>query len=100
MNAADALAETAPNRRKIILQTKLRDGFIRAAVRDYGTGIDAAEVDSVFDPFYTTKHNGLGMGLAVCRSIITAHEGRIWAEKNPEGGATFSFELKVEDHDK
>jgi signal transduction histidine kinase len=100
MNAADALAETAPNRRKIILQTKLRDGFIRAAVRDYGPGIDAAEVDSVFDPFYTTKHNGLGMGLAVCRSIITAHEGRIWAEKNPEGGATFSFELKVEDHDK
>ena len=98
MNAMDVMAQCAPDKRKIIVQTKLRDGFVRASVHDYGPGIPAERVDSIFDPFYTTKNNGLGMGLAVCKSIVTAHGGRIWAENNPEGGATLSFELKVADH--
>jgi signal transduction histidine kinase len=98
MNAMDVMAQCAPDKRKIIVQTKLRDSFVRASVHDYGPGIPAERVDSIFDPFYTTKNNGLGMGLAVCKSIVTAHGGRIWAENNPEGGATLSFELKVADH--
>ena len=99
MNAMDVMAQCAPDKRKIIVQTKLRDGFVQASVHDYGPGIPAERVDSIFDPFYTTKNNGLGMGLAVCRSIITAHEGRIWAENDPKGGATLSFALRAADHD-
>jgi signal transduction histidine kinase len=99
MNAADAMSQSAPDRRKIIMQTQQYDGFVRVGVHDSGPGIPAEQVDSVFDPFYTTKSNGLGMGLAVCKSIVTAHGGRIWAENNAEGGATLSFALKVADHD-
>ena len=98
MNAMDAVAQNSPDKRKIILQTELRDGFVRASVHDSGPGIPAEQADSIFDPFYTTKNNGLGMGLAVCKSIITGHEGRIWGENNPEGGATLSFALRAADH--
>jgi C4-dicarboxylate-specific signal transduction histidine kinase len=99
MNAVDAMAHSAPDKRRIILQTELLDGFVRTSVHDCGPGIPAEDVGRVFDTFYTTKITGLGMGLAVCKSIITDHGGRIWAENNPEGGATFSFTLKAEDHD-
>ena len=90
-NAMDALAQSPIDKRKIIIRTELIEGFVRVAVHDYGPGIPTEQVDRIFEPFYTTKSNGLGMGLAVCKSIITDHGGHIWAEKNPEGGATFSF---------
>jgi two-component system, LuxR family, sensor kinase FixL len=64
--------------------------LVTVSVSDSGTGIDP---DHVFKPFYTTKKDGLGMGLCICRSIIKEHGGRIWAENNPTGGAAFSFEL-------
>ena len=80
-------------------KTATSNGFVQVSMRDNGPGIPAEQVDSVFDPFYTAKNNGLGMGLAVCKSIITTHEGRIWAENNPEGGATLSFALRAADHD-
>jgi signal transduction histidine kinase len=99
INAMDAMAQSNPRQKKIILQAELRDGFVRVGVHDNGSGIPAERIDNVFDPFYTTKSNGLGMGLAVCKSIITAHGGRIWAENNPEGGATLSFAIGVADHD-
>lgn len=67
------------------------DGVIQVDVADNGTGI--AFPDKVFDPFFTTKLNGMGMGLAICRSIVEAHGGRLWAENNQEGGARFSFTL-------
>lgn len=98
MNAMDAVAQIVPEKRNIMLTTKLMDGFIRVAVHDYGPGIPSGDVDRVFDAFYTTKTNGLGMGLAVCKSIAAEHGGRIWAENNPEGGASFIFELKAQDH--
>jgi signal transduction histidine kinase len=99
MNAMDTMAKSAPDKKKIIIQTELRDGFVQTAFHDYGPGISAEQVDRVFDPFYTTKNNGLGMGLAVCKSIITSHEGQIRAENNPEGGTTLSFALKAADRD-
>jgi signal transduction histidine kinase len=97
MNAMDAVAQSATEKRTIILKTELLDGFVRVAVHDYGQGFPAEQVDRLFEPFYTTKTNGFGMGLSVCKSIITEHEGRIWAENNPEGGATFFFIIKAED---
>jgi signal transduction histidine kinase len=98
-NAMDAMTQSPPDKRKIFIKTELIEGFVRVAIHDYGPGIPAAQADKIFDPFYTTKSNGLGMGLAVCRSIITDHGGFIWAEKNPEGGEIFFFSLKAEDHD-
>jgi signal transduction histidine kinase len=62
-------------------------------VRDSGPGLDAARVEHLFDAFYTTKSSGMGMGLSICRSIIEAHGGRIWAIANPSRGATFQFTL-------
>ena len=63
------------------------------AVRDRGVGLSSDELDKIFQPFYTTKSDGLGMGLAISRSIIEAHGGRLWAENNPDRGATFYFTL-------
>ena len=65
------------------------------SVADTGTGIPAAQIDRIFDPFFTTKTTGIGMGLSISRSIVEAHGGRLWAENNAEGGATFRFTLPV-----
>ena len=64
-----------------------------AAVRDSGPGIDRAHLERVFEAFYTTKSAGVGMGLAICRSIIAAHGGRLWAEANEPRGAVLRFTL-------
>ena len=69
--------------------------MIIVSVSDSGTGIDEARKDKVFAPFFTTKKDGLGMGLHICRSIIGEHDGRIWVENNPDAGATFSFSLRA-----
>jgi signal transduction histidine kinase len=66
---------------------------ILVEVRDSGTGLK--EPDKIFDAFFTTKENGMGMGLAICRSIIDAHRGRLWAASDEGAGATFSFTLPV-----
>jgi signal transduction histidine kinase len=99
LNAVDALNENAPDKRTIILHTERSDGFVRVTVQDNGPGISSENVERIFEPFFSTKDIGLGMGLAVCKTIITEHGGRIWAEMNPQGGATFSFELKAADND-
>jgi len=99
LNAVDALDNNAPDKRTIILHTERSDGFVRVAVQDNGPGISSENVERVFDPFFSTKNTGLGMGLAVCKTIIAEHGGRIWAAMNPQGGATFSFELKAANHD-
>jgi signal transduction histidine kinase len=66
-------------------------GDVRVSVRDSGPGIDPDRVDRVFEAFYTTKSNGVGMGLSICRSIIEAHQGRLWASANVPRGAVFQF---------
>ena len=96
-NASDAMSESphAHEKRKIILRTRVTDHGIQVAVRDFGPGIDPAKLDDIWQPFFTTKNTGMGMGLSISRSIIEAHGGRIWAENNPDGGATFFIELPV-----
>jgi signal transduction histidine kinase len=69
---------------------------VLAAVSDCGVGIDAANLEQIFKPFHTTKSGGMGMGLAISRSIIESHGGKLWAETNKQGGATFKFSLPVE----
>jgi signal transduction histidine kinase len=69
-----------------------REGVL-VAVEDTGVGLAQESLEKVFDPFYTTKEHGLGMGLSICRSIIEAHGGRLWATPNAGPGATFEFVL-------
>jgi two-component system, LuxR family, sensor kinase FixL len=93
MNAAESMIDEV-ERRIIVVQTRaIDDNTVRVAVRDFGTGIDEQELSRIFDPFFTTKRSGLGMGLSLSRSIIEAQAGHIWAENNPDGGATFCFEI-------
>jgi two-component system, LuxR family, sensor kinase FixL len=94
VNAADAMAANAPGTRRLHLTTARQQHTVRASVRDEGTGLPA-DVERLFQPFFTTKAHGLGMGLAICRSIIAAHQGRLWAEPHPERGAVFHFEMPV-----
>ncbi len=93
LNAVEAmgLVEAAP--RELLISTKQdRTGFL-VAVRDSGPGIDPSHIERVFDTFYTTKSSGMGMGLSICRSIIDAHGGRLWAEANEPRGTIFQFTL-------
>jgi len=69
---------------------------VRLAVADRGAGIPADGIERIFEPFFTTKEHGLGLGLMICRSIVAAHGGRLWATNNPDRGATFAFTLPVE----
>lgn len=94
LNGADAMASTEPGMRRLHFQTTLHHGRVQASVRDEGVGLPAA-VDRLFQPFYTTKPHGLGLGLSICQAIVCAHHGRLWAEPHSDGGAVFRFELPV-----
>jgi len=96
MNACDALVGVDDQRRQIRIRTSM-DGPGRAivAVEDSGTGLNPNDVIRIFESYYTTKPDGLGMGLSIIKSIVSAHGGRIWAENNAEGGATFFFTLSI-----
>jgi two-component system sensor kinase FixL len=97
LNAFDAMKDCPPAEREVQLRVKSDGvGFIEAAVRDCGTGLSSDTMDKIFQPFYSTKRDGLGMGLSICRSIIGAHGGRLWAENNSYHGATFHFTVPVE----
>jgi two-component system sensor kinase FixL len=96
LNAFDAMKARAPGTRHLTVRMERNDGTLRVAVSDCGPGIDADEIRRIFEPFYTTKREGLGMGLPICRSIVESHGGRLWAQNNPDGGATFYFTVPVE----
>ena len=95
MNAFEAMNERPRGERWVQIRTGLKDSQVLAAVTDNGTGVSTEDSEKVFQPFYTTKTQGLGMGLSISRSIIIRHQGRIWAENNPGGGTTFYFSLPV-----
>ena len=96
LNSSEALTHAKAKSGVIILQSHQEDRqFITLSVRDKGPGIKAQTMDHLFDPFYTTKKEGLGMGLAISRSIIEEHGGRLWAKNNPEGGTTFYFTIPI-----
>src|SRR5262249_27159339 len=79
--------------RKLFISIEQDQKGVLVAVRDSGPGIDSAHLERVFDAFFTTKSSGTGMGLSICRSIIHAHGGRLWAEANEPRGAVFQFTL-------
>jgi two-component system, LuxR family, sensor kinase FixL len=93
-NAVDAMKDK-PTRTLTVRSGMQAPNMITVSVSDSGPGIDKANTEAVFRPFFTTKPDGLGFGLSICRSIIQEHGGRIWGENNPAGGATFSFSLKA-----
>jgi two-component system sensor kinase FixL len=100
LNAFDAMKDGPEKTREVKLQARREDaGFVQVAVRDRGTGLSGDKLDKIFQPFFTTKGEGLGMGLSICRSIIEAHGGRLWAQNNPDRGATFHFTVPLERRD-
>ena len=92
MNAVEAMSGVENRLREIVISTRRSEaGEVLVAVRDSGVGLDAQSRDTIFDAFYTTKRMGMGMGLAISRSIVEHHGGRLWATPNDGSGATFSF---------
>ena len=95
-NSLDALSNTPKGERHLIIETALsNDREAQVSVSDNGTGIKNGEMEKLFHTFYSNKPGGMGMGLAISRTIIEAHEGRLFAYNNPEGGATFTFTLPI-----
>ena len=96
MNGMDAMNGTAGANRELIIRSRAVDSHtIMIAVEDSGTGLDSEAMENIFHPFFTTKPNGIGMGLSISRSIVESHQGRLWATSRPEGAA-FQFTLPVE----
>jgi signal transduction histidine kinase len=93
LNAAEAMSSVQEEARELLISTEQNQAGARVAVRDSGPGIDPVYLDRIFDAFYTTKSGGTGMGLSICRSIIHAHGGKLWAAANKPRGAVFQFTL-------
>lgn len=94
-NAAEAMADTPPERREIAIALATADGYAALAIADRGCGIDPRLADKMFDPLFSTKADGMGMGLAICRSVVENHRGRLSFEANPEGGTVFRVLLPL-----
>ena len=93
-NAIEAMRDTPTAARKLTIASRCdKESVIEIRVCDAGCGIPAVLVNNLFTPFFTTKRDGMGMGLTICRSIAEFHDGRLWATRNPEAGSTFYFSL-------
>jgi signal transduction histidine kinase len=91
MNAFEAMGETPLSERRVIVRSeRISDGRVRVSVRDFGTGLLVDNSERIFEHFFSTKQNGLGMGLAIVRSIVTAHDGEL-AAVNAQGGGTCAY---------
>jgi signal transduction histidine kinase len=94
VNAVEATSGVSEGSRELLISTrKAETGGVRVAVRDTGPGLTPAALEHLFEPFYTTKPNGLGLGLSICHSIIEAHGGRLWTSANVPRGAVFQLTL-------
>lgn len=97
-NGLEAMREIRPNHRRLTIRTSPREGgMVEVAVSDTGPGIPRAVLETIFDPFVTSKPHGLGMGLSISRSIIESHGGHLWATTNSSDGMTFAFTLLASD---
>ena len=96
MNACEAMSDTDSGDRRLAVSTA-RDGDsnLQLTIVDRGPGISSDVVDRIFEPFVTTKAQGLGLGLSICRSIVAAHGGRLWVANNPDRGASFFVSLPI-----
>jgi signal transduction histidine kinase len=95
VNAMDAMANVPAVTRKIMISTTRIDNFAEATISDAGPGIPSEKLKEVFEPFFTTKQSGMGMGLSIARTIVEAHDGLIWAENLPSGGASIGIKLPL-----
>lgn len=94
LNASDAMRSVDDRPRQMVIITERDEGdHVRLSVQDVGVGLGTQGPDKLFEPFYTTKNGGMGIGLSVSRSIIESHHGRLWARPNDGPGATFSFSI-------
>jgi signal transduction histidine kinase len=89
MNSMDAVSSISSEKRRITVRTTLGDNMALISVSDSGLGVPADKLKKIFEPFFTTKQHGMGVGLSIARTIVEAHEGKIWAESRPDGGAFF-----------
>jgi two-component system sensor kinase FixL len=95
LNGFEAMQDTVAVERRMIIRSRSDDGRCVISVRDGGTGVPAASFERLFEQFFSTKPEGLGMGLSIARSIMGAHGGRIWATNNTDVGATFHIALPI-----
>ncbi len=95
LNAIEAMSASQGSRESLIMTSKTESDDVLVAVRDSGPGVAPAALEHLFKAFHTTKPNGLGLGLSICRSIIEGHGGRLWASANSPRGAVFQFTLPV-----
>jgi signal transduction histidine kinase len=95
LNGFQAMTDVPPEARRLTIRTTNGGGAVQIDVRDAGTGISAEKLSKLFEPFQTTKKDGLGIGLSITRSIVEAHGGRVWADNNPDAGATFHVSLRA-----
>jgi C4-dicarboxylate-specific signal transduction histidine kinase len=99
MNGMDAMAETNDRTKELLIHARGDASQVTVRVEDSGIGLDPEEAEKVFNPFFTTKPHGIGMGLSISRSIIESHEGRLWTSPRPSGGTIFQFTLPVRGRD-
>jgi signal transduction histidine kinase len=95
VNAMDALDQELADERQVVVRTRHAANAVECVVSDTGQGIAADHLPRLFDPFFTTKQDGIGLGLAIARSIVDAHAGRIWADDTGGRGATFRLSLPI-----
>ena len=96
-NGIDAIHSVSSGGGQLVVRSRIDGDFVEKQVIDCGPGIPEAEREKIFKPFFTTKRDGMGMGLNICRSIIEFHCGLLWVSNNPDGGTIFHFTIPCEE---